>query len=64
MALDHIDLDLEKGKIIGLLGPNGAGKTTLIRTATGLLTPSEGEIRISGSLSGVNTKKSCTYLRR
>lgn len=62
VALDHIDLDFEKGKIIGLLGPNGAGKTTLIRTANGLLTPTEGEIRISDRLQGVYTKQLCAYL--
>ena len=31
LALDHIDLSLDRGKIIGLLGPNGSGKTTLIK---------------------------------
>lgn len=36
-ALDHVDLHLEPGKIIGLLGPNGSGKTTLMKLANGLL---------------------------
>ena len=36
-ALDHVDLQLAPGKIIGLLGPNGSGKTTLIKILTGLL---------------------------
>ena len=31
VALDHVSLEIPKGKIFGLLGPNGAGKTTLIR---------------------------------
>ena len=31
VALDHVSVDIPKGKIFGLLGPNGAGKTTLIR---------------------------------
>ena len=39
MALDHIDLALEPGRIIGLLGPNGSGKSTLIKLAMGLLQP-------------------------
>ena len=43
-ALDHVDLHLEPGKIIGLLGPNGSGKTTLMKLANGLLQPTEGSI--------------------
>ena len=40
MALDHIDLALEPGRIVGLLGPNGSGKSTLVKLAMGLLQPS------------------------
>ena len=43
-ALDHLNLSLDSGKIIGLLGPNGSGKTTLLKLLNGLLTPSEGEV--------------------
>ncbi|MCC5910878.1 MAG: ATP-binding cassette domain-containing protein, partial [Clostridiaceae bacterium] len=32
LALDHVDLDITEGEILGLLGPNGAGKTTLIHS--------------------------------
>ncbi len=45
-AVDHIDLDIKKGEIVGLLGPNGAGKTTTLRMLTGFLRPSSGNIRI------------------
>ena len=41
-AIDHIDLSIESGHIIGLLGPNGSGKTTLIKMINGLLTPTSG----------------------
>ena len=47
-AVDHIDLDVPKGKIYGFLGPNGCGKSTTIRMLCGLLTPSEGEATVLG----------------
>jgi ABC-2 type transport system ATP-binding protein len=45
-AVDGINLDIEKGEIIGLLGPNGAGKTTTLRMLTGYFAPSTGDIRV------------------
>ena len=48
LALDHIDLEVFSGRIVGLLGPNGSGKTTLIKLANGLLSPTAGEILIDG----------------
>lgn len=61
-ALEHINLSLESGRIIGLLGPNGSGKTTLIKLINGLLTPSDGTILIDGKAPGVETKKIVSYL--
>lgn len=46
--VDRLTLDMEKGEILGLLGPNGAGKTTTIRMIVGLMSKSEGEVRIDG----------------
>ena len=37
VALDHIDLQIEKGKIYGFIGQNGAGKTTFLRLLQGWL---------------------------
>jgi len=45
-AVDHIDLDIQKGEIIGLLGPNGAGKTTTLRMLTGYFKPTAGRVTI------------------
>jgi ABC-2 type transport system ATP-binding protein len=45
-AVDHINLSIRKGEIVGLLGPNGAGKTTTLRMLTGFLPPSSGTIHI------------------
>ena len=61
-ALNHLNLTLESGKIIGLLGPNGSGKTTLIKLINGLLTPTEGAVTINGIKPGPETKKTIAYL--
>ena len=45
-AVDQINLDIQKGEILGLLGPNGAGKTTTLRMLTGFLNPTSGDIRV------------------
>jgi len=47
-ALDHINLDIKKGEILGLLGPNGAGKTTCLRILTCYMQPTEGTVQIKG----------------
>lgn len=62
MALDHIDLALEPGRIIGLLGPNGSGKSTLIKLAMGLLQPTSGEILIDGKAPSPQTNAVVSYL--
>lgn len=46
LVLDHVDLDIAEGEILGLLGPNGAGKTTLIHALAGLISIDTGEIQI------------------
>ena len=61
-ALNNVDLNIERGRIIGLLGPNGSGKTTLIKILSGILTPSSGEALISDKKIGVETKKIVSYL--
>ena len=48
LAVDNLNLDVNKGEIFGFLGPNGAGKTTTIRMALGLITPTGGSVEILG----------------
>ncbi len=62
LALNNVDLTVQRGKIIGILGPNGSGKTTLIKLINGLLTPTEGSVLINGQAPGVETKKIISYL--
>ena len=62
MALDHIDLALEPGRIVGLLGPNGSGKSTLIKLAMGLLQPTSGEVLIGGQAPSPQTNAVVSYL--
>ena len=49
-ALDGVDLTVPSGQLFGLIGHNGAGKSTLFKLVLGLIRPSRGQIRISGSL--------------
>ena len=62
LALDHVSLTVEPGRIVGLLGPNGSGKSTLIKLANGLLVPSSGAVTIDGHAPGPETKELVSYL--
>src|SRR4029079_13170341 len=48
VAVDGIDLAIERGACYGLLGPNGAGKTTTVEILEGILDPSAGEVKLLG----------------
>jgi ABC-2 type transport system ATP-binding protein len=48
LAVDHLDLEVRHGEILGFLGPNSAGKTTAMRMMCGLLRPDAGHIEIDG----------------
>lgn len=48
LAVDHLNLTIEDGKIYGFLGPNGAGKSTTMNMITGYLSATEGEVLING----------------
>ena len=47
-AVREVDLEVNKGEIVGLLGPNGAGKTTTFYMITGMIKPTEGTIHLDG----------------
>jgi ABC-2 type transport system ATP-binding protein len=48
VAVDHLDLDVPAGSVLGMLGPNGSGKTTTIRMLLGLVRPTEGQVELLG----------------
>ena len=64
-AVDNVNLDVQRGQILGMLGPNGAGKTTFLRMLTGFLRPTEGTIRVkdlSVTSDTLGVKKLMGYL--
>lgn len=48
VAVDHVNLSIKKGELLGLLGPNGAGKTTAVKLLCTLLLPDEGTATVNG----------------
>jgi ABC-2 type transport system ATP-binding protein len=48
VAVEHVDLDVHDGEIMGVLGPNGAGKTTTVECMAGLTRPDRGTVRLAG----------------
>lgn len=48
VALDHLNLSIEKGEVFGLLGPNGSGKTTTISCILALLAFDKGSVKVFG----------------
>jgi len=56
-AVDNISFDIQPGELVGYIGPNGAGKSTTIKMLTGLLVPSDGEVRVNGFIPWKERKK-------
>ena len=64
-AVDNISFVVKRGEVLGFLGPNGAGKTTVMRMITGFLTPTAGNVLVSGFdtiINPIEIKRRIGYL--
>ncbi len=61
-AVDHVNVDLHAGEVVGLLGHNGAGKSTLIKILSGAYTADSGEILIDGERAEINNPRDARRL--
>ncbi len=56
IAVDRLDLHIDKGEVFGFLGPNGAGKTTTVRVLSSLIAPTSGSATIGGTVLGEDNR--------
>lgn len=52
-ALKGVDIDIYKGETIGIIGTNGSGKSTILKIITGVLNPTEGDVKVEGRISAL-----------
>ncbi len=64
LALEKVDLQIEKGQVVSIVGPSGSGKSTLLNLIGGLDRPTSGEIEIEGEKLGELSDDDLTRVRR
>lgn len=62
--IDHLNLKLKQGEMVGVVGPSGSGKSTFLSMAGLLITPNSGEIVIRGTDTAVLTDQEKTLFRK
>ncbi|MDE7437466.1 MAG: ATP-binding cassette domain-containing protein [Muribaculaceae bacterium] len=62
LALDDVNMTVDRGAICGLLGPNGAGKTTLLRIINGILTKDSGSVKLFGEDASLESARKLGYM--
>lgn len=62
VAVNSVDMRVDRSEVVGLIGANGAGKTTLIRMLLGLLRPSAGEVIVFGAEPSVSARRRIGYV--
>ncbi len=61
-VVDHLNLEIKQGEIVGFLGPNGAGKTTTMRMMVGHMSMTEGDVEINGHSVKTNKEQALKYV--
>lgn len=64
VVLDHLDLDISAGQVVGLIGPSGSGKSSLLHAAGLLERPTDGQIQIAGGDAWSMSDEKRTEIRR
>lgn len=62
VAVDDVSFSVKQGEIVGYIGSNGAGKSTTIKMMTGILVPTEGEIKVNGIEPGKKRKENAANI--
>jgi ABC-type polysaccharide/polyol phosphate transport system ATPase subunit len=52
-ALQGVSFEIERGKVFGIIGSNGSGKSTLLKVLSGVLVPTEGEVKVDGTMTSL-----------
>lgn len=64
VVLEHLNLDIPKGEVVGVIGPSGCGKSVLLRAITGLKSPESGSVEVFGERLEILSRDERTAIER